>query len=144
TTDTVPVRDPVTVGVKVMAIAQFAPTATVVPQLFTAAKSPATEIDEIARAPVPMLVRNTNCGGDVVETVWLPKPTVAGNSARPEPAGALVMVRGAAGNRIDDGAPAAVRAVVETVSVDRTGLRPGVTVGGLNVQVVCGGRLPLA
>jgi hypothetical protein len=39
---------------------------------------------------------------------------------------------------------AAVRAAVEIVSVDRTGLRPGVTVGGLNAHAVCGGRLPLA
>src|SRR3954453_17001367 len=37
----------------------------------------------------------------------------------------------------------AVRAVVDTVSVDRTAFAPGVTVGGSKVHVVCGGRLPV-
>src|SRR5262249_30961382 len=127
------------VGVNVTAIWHDAPTATVDPQLFTVAKSPLAEMLETASAPVPMLVNDMNCGGDVVEIVCVPKPSVPGKRGRPEPAPRGAIVRGLAAAVV-----AAVRAVVDTVSVERTGLAPGVTVGGLNVQVVCGGRLPLA
>ena len=57
------------------------------------------------------------------------------------------MARGAAGGADAftlDVVDAGLRAVVDTVSVDRAAARPGVTVGGSNVHVVCGGRFPLA
>src|SRR6478736_9053465 len=68
--------------------------------------------------------------------------SVPGKSAMPEPAarGAIALGAGVAAAVVAD----AVRTVVETVIVARAGVRPGVTVGGSNAQVVCGGRLPLA
>src|SRR5205814_8996779 len=73
------------------------------------------------------------CGG---------KASVPGKSATPEPAarGPIALGAGFAADAVAD----AVRTVVESVSVGRAAVRPGVTVGGSNVQVVCGGRLPLA
>src|SRR3954454_20123502 len=96
------------------------------------------EIELIASAAVPMFVRNTNCGGDGVETVWLPKPSVPGNSAMPEPAASGGKRPGPPGTPTPAVVVEDVRAVVDRVIVERTGLAPGVTVGGSNVQVVCG------
>src|SRR5262249_36224518 len=112
--------------------------------LFTVAKSPLTVMLDTASAPVPMFVSDTNCGGDVVESVCALKPSVPGKSARPEPAARGAIACGAGARRAPVGADAAVRAVVETGRVEGTGFGPGVTVGGSNAHVVCGGRLPLA
>jgi hypothetical protein len=49
-TVTVPVRLPEATGVKVTAMAQLAPAATVVPQVLVPAKSPEIVIEEILRA----------------------------------------------------------------------------------------------
>src|SRR5262249_3594552 len=143
TIEIAPVRAPAAVGVKVTAIEHEAPTATVDPQLLTAVKSPLGLIAVMASAPVPTLVNETNCGGDVVAMVCVPKATVPGNNASPEPAAIGVTAFGATRPAALADVAAADRAVVVTVSVERTALRPGVTVGGSNVHVVCGGRLPL-
>src|SRR5438105_5611525 len=142
--ESVAVRVPVVVGVKLSAIAQLAPTASVDPQLFTPVKSPLVVMLAIASAPVPMFVTYTNCGGVVVAIVWLGNVSDVGTTAIPAPAAAGVTIFGAmtAGRVAGDAAP--VRAVVVTVSRDVTGPLRGVTVGGSNVHVVCGGRLPLA
>ena len=57
----VPVRVPPEVGVKVTAIAQFAPAATLVPQVLVSAKSPVAAMDVRLKAPVPLLVSVTDC-----------------------------------------------------------------------------------
>src|SRR2546430_2897792 len=74
--------------------------------------------------------------------VCVGKASVPGKSATPEPAarGPIAIGAGFAADVVAD----AVRTVVESVSVERAAVRPGVTVGGSNVQVVCGGRFPLA
>src|ERR1043166_2039405 len=63
----------------------------------------------------------------------------------PEPAARGPIALGATGAGFAaDVVADAVRTVVDTVSVERAAVRPGVTVGGSNVHVVCGGRLPRA
>jgi hypothetical protein len=57
----VPFRVPFPVGVNVTPIMQVLPTPTLVPQLSVGAKSPLTVILEIAKAPLPVLVRVTEC-----------------------------------------------------------------------------------
>src|SRR5262245_59828091 len=138
------VREPTAVGVKLSAIAQLAPTASDEPQLFTPVKSPPVVMLAIASAPVPMFVTYTNCGGVVVDTVWLGNVSDVGTTAIPEPAALGVTILGAATVGCAAGAVAPERAVVEIVSRVVTGPLRGVTVGGLKSQVVCGGRLPLA
>src|SRR5437867_2221590 len=98
----------------------------------------------IASAPVPMFVTYTNWGGVVVAIVWLGNVSDVGTTAIPAPAAAGVTTFGATIVGREAGDAAAVRAVVVTVSRDVTGPLRGVTVGGSNAQVVCGGRLPLA
>src|SRR5581483_2501387 len=129
----VPVRLPVDVGVKSTEIWQFAPAARLVPQLFVCAKSPLVPIDVMASASAPVLVIAMTCGGEVVLTICDPKSMPDGNSAMPD---AFVRIVPAA---TDDEAPADV----VTVSVACTGDEPGVTVDGLNEQVVCGGSAPV-
>src|SRR5262245_7045634 len=138
------VREPTAVGVKLSAIAQLAPAASEEPQLFTPEKSPPVVMLAIASAPVPMFVTYTNCGGVVVETVWLGNVSDVGTTAMPEPAALGVTTFGATTRGWDAVTEAPVRAVVEIVRREVTGPLRGVTVGGLKSQVVCGGRLPLA
>ena len=56
TSESVPVRAPVAVGVKLTATAQLAPAASVVPQLWAALKSPEAVMLESASWSVPVLV----------------------------------------------------------------------------------------
>jgi hypothetical protein len=67
-TVTVPLRDPVVVGLKVTVIGQLAPAARVVPQVLVWAKSPLAVIDVIVSSSVPVLLSVTVCGVLVVPT----------------------------------------------------------------------------
>lgn len=71
-----PLRVPVAVGVKNTLTVQFAPAATLVPQLFVCVKSPLAVILEIVSAPLPLLVKVTVCAALVVPMDWLPNVTV--------------------------------------------------------------------
>jgi hypothetical protein len=73
-----PVRAPAAVGVKVTAIAQFAPAATADPQVFVAAKSPVAAIWVIVSAAVPLFDSVTVCLLLATPTFWLVKISVAG------------------------------------------------------------------
>src|SRR5437868_9501806 len=64
----VPVREPEAVGVKLIAIPQLVPTATV-PHWLLAAKSPLAETESTDRAAVPELVTVADCVGLVVP-IW--------------------------------------------------------------------------
>src|SRR5260221_6529155 len=74
----VPVREPVAVGVKVTLTVQDAPAARVVPQLLVCAKSPVAENEETDAAVPPVLLTVTACEPLVEPTVWLPKDTLDG------------------------------------------------------------------
>ena len=76
----VPVRDPITVGVNVTLMAQVAPAATLAPQVFVWAKSPVTTMEVIARAVLPLFVRVTLCAALVVVRNCPPKARFAGAS----------------------------------------------------------------
>jgi hypothetical protein len=65
----VPVREPVAVGVKVTLIVQVALAATLVPQLLVWAKSPLAAMLEMLNAPVPLLVSVSVCAALVVPTI---------------------------------------------------------------------------
>ncbi len=60
-------RGPMTLGVKVTLIAQLAPTARLVPQVFVSAKSPlfvpTTAIEVMLTVTVPVFVHVADCGG---------------------------------------------------------------------------------
>lgn len=58
----VPVRVPVTVGVKVTGIVQVPPAGETVPQLFWMEKSPVTVIFDTVRAALPISDTVTVCG----------------------------------------------------------------------------------
>ena len=74
-------RAPDAVGVKVTAMAQWAPAAREVPQVLVAAKSPPAAIAVMARAAVPELI-SVMLGAALVELVaWPAKARVVG--ARP-------------------------------------------------------------
>jgi hypothetical protein len=73
-----PVRAPAAVGVKVTAIAQFAPAATADPQVFVSAKSPDAAIWVIVSAAVPLFDSVTVCLLLATPTFWLVKISVAG------------------------------------------------------------------
>src|SRR5213082_2516064 len=84
-TDSVPVRAPEVVGVKVTLIEQLAPAAKVaglVGQAFApvlvAAKSPEAAKELIVKAAVPVLVNVTVIGALVVASSWLPKSRLMG------------------------------------------------------------------
>ena len=68
----VAVRDPATVGVKVVLMVQLLPAATLLPQVFVCAKSPgfvpASEMLEMLRVAFPVLESVTVCGALVVFT----------------------------------------------------------------------------
>jgi hypothetical protein len=78
---TAPVRAPVAVGIKVTAIMQLNPEATLVPQVFVCAKSPVATIEPIVSAPVPEFLNVMACAGLVVPTVCELKVRVVGDSA---------------------------------------------------------------
>src|SRR5215472_658935 len=79
----VPVRVPVAAGVNVTLIAQDAPAATDVPQLFVCAKSlafvPITAILVMLSGALPVLLNITACAPLVVPTVWLAKVRLVGD-----------------------------------------------------------------
>src|SRR5205823_4235683 len=84
-TDSVPVRAPEAVGVKVTLMEQLAPAAKVaglVGQAFApvlvAAKSPEAAKELIVKAAVPVLVNVTVIGALVVASSWLPKSRLVG------------------------------------------------------------------
>src|SRR5205807_997798 len=90
TTDSVPVRAPETVGVKVTSMVQFAPAANVaglVGQAFApelvAAKSPEAPNELMVKAAVPVFVSVTVIGVLVVDSGWLPKPRLVGANPAP-------------------------------------------------------------
>jgi hypothetical protein len=76
----VPVRGPTAVGVKVTEIVQFAPAATVVPQVLVWAKSPDVEMDASAREACPEFVRVTTCTELVEPIAWAAKFRLVGES----------------------------------------------------------------
>ena len=97
TTDSVPVRAPEAVGVKVTSMVQFAPAANVaglVGQAFApelvAAKSPEAPNELMVKAAVPVFVSVTVIGVLVVDSNWLPKPRLVG--ANPTPGAGLVPI----------------------------------------------------
>ena len=65
----VPVRVPAAAGVKVTLIAQWAPDATALPQLFVWVKSPVAVMALMRNAAPPVLVRVTTCAALVVPSV---------------------------------------------------------------------------
>ena len=77
---TVPVRAPAAVGVKVTEIVQFAPAATLAPQVLVCEKSPDAAIEVMVRAAVPELVSVTVCAALVVPSVSEAKVRLAGES----------------------------------------------------------------
>src|SRR5947208_1589124 len=90
TTDSVPVRAPEAVGVKVTSMVQFAPAANVaglVGQAFApelvAAKSPETPNELMVKAAVPVFVSVTVIGVLAVDSNWLPKPRLVGANPAP-------------------------------------------------------------
>jgi hypothetical protein len=88
-TVSVPVREPATVGVKVTAMVQLAPGATLVPQLLFSAKSPEAAIEVSARATCPEFVRVTAWAAVVVPTVCWANVRLVGESVTVGPAGAV-------------------------------------------------------
>jgi len=82
--DSVPVMLPVVLGVNVTTIEQVAPGASVVPQLLTSAKSPATEMFVRLSVSAPTLVSATIRDGVVVLTICEPKPMLDGKMAIPD------------------------------------------------------------
>src|SRR5438874_1410667 len=86
-TDSVPVRAPEVVGVKVTLIEQLAPAAKVaglvrqaLAPVLVAAKSPEAAKELIVKAAVPVLVNVTVIGALVVASSWLPKSVFGGGN----------------------------------------------------------------
>jgi hypothetical protein len=125
------------VGVKVTDTPHVAPGATTVPQLLTDAKSPDVEMLVTLSGSTPVFVSDTSCAGVVVLIVWEAKVNADGNTPMPDASVVMARVRAT----VDADADAVD--TVEIVSADVAPLAPGMTVGGSNAQVVCGGRLPL-
>src|SRR5207249_1756977 len=89
-TDSVPVRAPKAVGVKVTLMVQFAPAAKVaglvgqaLAPVLVAAKSPEAANELIVKAAVPVFVSVTVIGVLVVASGWLPKPRLVGANPTP-------------------------------------------------------------
>jgi hypothetical protein len=76
---TAPVRFPAAVGVKVTLIVQFAPAATLDPQVLVCAKSPEAVIWEMESAALPEFVNVTVWAALVVPTSWLLNVKLAGD-----------------------------------------------------------------
>ena len=89
--DSVPVRVPVAVGMKVTDTVQLAPVARLLPQLLVCEKSPVVETEVMLRLADPLFVTVTVCAALVVFTVWLAKLRLTGDSDT-EGVGALVPV----------------------------------------------------
>src|SRR5437773_1588047 len=88
--DSVPVRAPEAVGVKVTLMVQFAPAAKVaglvgqaLAPVLVAAKSPEAANELIVKAAVPVFVSVTVIGVLVVASGWLPKPRLVGANPTP-------------------------------------------------------------
>ena len=139
TKESEPVRVPAAVGVKLTETAQLAPDATVDPQLLTTAKSPDGVMLVILSTSTPVLVTDTSCAGEVVLSVCAPNVSADGRTAMPED----WMVIGPVFVRWVDADCVDAADAVEIVSDDCAPAAPGVTTAGSNVQVVCGGRVPL-
>ena len=69
----VPVRTPVAAGVKLIAMEQLAPTASVVPQLLVSANSAVVEIPLNVTDDVPVFVTTTDPVLPVPPVAWVPK-----------------------------------------------------------------------
>jgi hypothetical protein len=69
----VPVRTPVAAGVKLIAMEQLAPTASVVPQLLVSANSAVVEIPLNVTDDVPVFVTTTDPVLLVPPVAWVPK-----------------------------------------------------------------------
>src|SRR5437667_178069 len=89
-TDSVPVRAPEAVGVKVTLMVQFAPAGKVaglvgqaLAPVLVAAKSPEAANELIVKAAVPVFVSVTVIGALVVASGWLPKPRLVGANPTP-------------------------------------------------------------
>src|SRR5256884_9407054 len=89
-TDSVPVRAPEAVGVKVTLMVQFAPAAKVaglvgqaLAPVLVAAKSPEAANELIVKAAVPVFVSVTVIGALVVASRWLPKSRPVGANSTP-------------------------------------------------------------
>ena len=89
--ESVPVREPVVVGLNVTLTVQFAPAAKLVPQLFVCEKSPVVETEVMLRLPEPLFVTVTVCAALATFTCWLPKVTLEEESET-DGVGALVPV----------------------------------------------------
>src|SRR5437867_1489177 len=88
--DSVPVRAPEAVGVKVTLMVQFAPAAKVaglvgqaLAPVLVAAKSPEAANELVVKAAVPVVVSVTVIGVLVVASGWLPKPRLVGANPTP-------------------------------------------------------------
>lgn len=85
-TVSVPVRVPVAVGSKKTPIEQLDPTATLLPQVLSGAKSAGAAITlVIASGAAPVLVNVTFCGRPEVPTYWLGKVTLVGDKVTAGP-----------------------------------------------------------
>ena len=88
-TDSVPVRFPICVGLKVTLTVQLAPAASELPQVWVCAKSPALvpviAMEVIVNLVVPTLVRVTVFAGLVVPTATEPKFKLVGERLRCRP-----------------------------------------------------------
>src|SRR5256884_6837273 len=89
-TDSVPVRAPEAVGVKVTLMVQFAPAAEAaglvgkaLAPVLVAEKSPEAANELIVKAAVPVFVSVTVIGVLVVASGWLPKPRLVGANPTP-------------------------------------------------------------
>lgn len=78
--ESVPLRVPEAVGVKVTLMVQWAPAATDDPQLFVCAKSPLAAMLVTLRVAPPVLESVTACAALVVPTVWLVNVRVEGET----------------------------------------------------------------
>src|ERR1039457_7273507 len=94
-------RPPAAVGVNVTEKLQFAPAATLLPQVLVYAKSPGlapvTAMLVIDRVPVPVLLRVTDWVALVVPTFWLANvklPEVSDTTGTPTPVPERVMAWG--------------------------------------------------
>jgi hypothetical protein len=92
---TAPVRAPPAVGVKVTEILQFAPAATLEPQVLDSAKSPDAAIEVMLKAARPELVSVTDCA-ELVEPVVCPANVrLVGVSVTPGVGGAFTLTAAA-------------------------------------------------
>lgn len=125
-------------GVKLTDTPQLVPAVTVMPQLRTNAKSPdAVMLVRFSRS-TPVFVSDTSCGGAVVLIVCAGNVSEEGNTAMPDAVAVIADGRARAAEAV---------AAVDTVAIVSVDVAPavaGLTIGGSNVHVVCGGRFPLA